>query len=194
MSESFGRRFERKETPSEHLIVEVGSGSLPIFVDVAKVYREEFDRDPLKRYVGVDINVDELQYGKKLQETHDTSEDRALNDRIHYVQAQAEALPFADSSVNELILRNVLGDPDIPVEEKHAALHEAARVLKPGAILRVIEVYTPLMVHEDDLYAYIDDMQGKPFVLFTEADSEALPEHEEAADRSLSKDEAAGTS
>ncbi len=187
-----GPRYERKETPKEILIVEVGSGSLPLFADVAREYREQFDANPDARYVGVDLDEAELRHGKDLQRSIDEADGRGVSEKIHYVAARADALPFKDGSVSELVLRNVLGDPDIPVEEKHAALTEAARVMRKDAVLKIIEVYTPLMVYEDDLYAYIDAMEGTPFVLVSKEELEALPPHEKAADHSLSRDEAAG--
>ncbi len=191
MREGFHSKIERKETPEEMLIIEVGSGALPMFVDVSEEYRKQFDENATARYVGVDLNIFELKEGRSLQERTDAEKGRAKNDRIQYVNAKAEALPFADSIANELVLRNVLGDPDIEVGEKHALLREAARVMKKDAILRIVEVYTPMMMQEDDLYEYIDGMEGTPFARMSDEEADSLPAHEQSADRALSRDEAA---
>lgn len=184
-------KFEKREQSREKLIVEVGSGSLPVVADKYGAYRDLFDENTSARYIGIDLDPSELAHGKTLQERNDMEQQRAHNDRISYVNAHAESLPIQDASVDELILRNVLGDPDIPVEEKHAALHEAARVLKKNALLKVIEVYTPLMVHEDDLFTYMETMEGNPLVALTNENEDAISTRERSADHQLSRDEAA---
>lgn len=94
-----------------------------------------------------DINPHMLQQGRtKLL-------DRGLCDGIHWVQADAQALPFADESfdlVNITFgLRNV---SDIP-----KALAEMYRVLKPGKQLMVLEFSHPthaIVRHLYDLYSF----------------------------------------
>jgi ubiquinone/menaquinone biosynthesis C-methylase UbiE len=188
MSEAFTSKFERKEEPREHLIVEVGSGvmgeeSEPAFwKKVSPEYWEWFENNLNARYIGVDVSGENLARATRETPAHD---------RISFLHARAEALPFADGSVHELIMKNVLGDPDIAVETKHAALKEAARVLTHGGTMRVIETFTPIMVHEDNLYQFIEDMEGSPFSRFTDDEEQALPYHEKSADRALATDEAA---
>jgi ubiquinone/menaquinone biosynthesis C-methylase UbiE len=186
-----GPKFERKEKLREKLIVELGSGSLPVVAEKTAEYRDLFDADKNARYIGIDLNHDVLSHGRALQMRNDAESGRPENDRISYVNARAESLSLKDASVDELILRNVLGDPDIPVEEKRATLNEVARVLKKDALLKVIEVYTPLMVYEDDLFAYIDAMDGH-LLRDVSAEETGLGETERRADAQLSHDEAAG--
>ena len=50
-------------------------------------------------------------------------------------------MPFRDASVSEIIFRNVLGDPEIL--DVRYMIKEAARVLKHGGIVKVIEQYSP---------------------------------------------------
>ncbi len=190
MSERFGAKHERREDVPEKLIVEVGSGSLPLFTDSQSEYRDTFDGSSA-RYIGIDLDFSELTHGKELQSRSDADAGRETNKNISYVQAKAEALPLRNESVDEFLLRNVLGDPDIPVEEKRKAINEAARVMKPGGILKIIEVYTPLMVYEDEMFEYIGGMEGRPFEELTEAEIERIPAVERSNDEHLSRDEAA---
>ena len=54
-----------------------------------------------------------------------------------FVEAVAEALPFGDASFDMAILTNALHH--VPLQAMRAALREAARVLKAGGVLIVIE-------------------------------------------------------
>lgn len=188
MSEIIRRKIEQKEEPHEHLIVEVGSGILeesdePAYWNkVSPEYWEWFENTTNARFVGIDIREENLARAKAETPQHN---------RISFLRARAEALPLEDGSVQEMILKNVLGDPDIAVETKHAALIEAARVVKKGGTLRVVETFTPVMVHEDNLYAYIDDMDGAPFTRFNDEEDRTVSLHEKSADAQLMRDEAA---
>ena len=60
--------------------------------------------------------------------------------RLHYAQANAEALPFADASVDCITIGFGLRN----VTDKDAALRSMARVLKPGGRLLVLEFSKPV--------------------------------------------------
>ncbi len=86
----------------------------------------------------LDINASMLSVGRE------RAEKRAVADRIDFVEANAETLPFADATFDAYTIafgiRNV---PNIP-----AALGEARRVLKPGGrflCLEFSEVDMPLL-------------------------------------------------
>jgi demethylmenaquinone methyltransferase/2-methoxy-6-polyprenyl-1,4-benzoquinol methylase len=83
---------------------------------------------------GVDISENMLALAQKKLEAESLSCAKPI-----FLQASAEALPFADSSVDCLSisfgLRNVI--------HKEKALEEFFRVIKPGGTLLILEFFTP---------------------------------------------------
>jgi demethylmenaquinone methyltransferase / 2-methoxy-6-polyprenyl-1,4-benzoquinol methylase len=65
--------------------------------------------------------------------------DRRLAERISLLQGQAESLPFADSEFDHLTFTYLLRYVDDP----GAALHELARVVKPGGRIASLEFAVP---------------------------------------------------
>ena len=114
--------------------------------------------NPNIRYVGVDLNHTFLGIGKALQVSEDVRAGHAPNERIHYVNATGGALPFADNSVSELVLKNVLGHDKIWDAVRMLVLYEAGRVLKQGGLLKIIEQYTP-DVARNDIREYLSAMR-----------------------------------
>ncbi|HEY4972030.1 MAG TPA: bifunctional demethylmenaquinone methyltransferase/2-methoxy-6-polyprenyl-1,4-benzoquinol methylase UbiE [Steroidobacteraceae bacterium] len=82
-----------------------------------------------------DINASMLQQGR------DRLTDRALVANIEYAQADAERLPFADSSFDCVTIAFGLRN----VTDKAAALASMHRVLKPGGQLLVLEFSQPVL-------------------------------------------------
>ena len=80
-----------------------------------------------------DINASMLNVGK------DKLRDMGLVNNISYVQANAEALPFADNSFDVITIAFGLRN----VTDKDAALRSMFRVLKPGGRLLVLEFSKP---------------------------------------------------
>lgn len=88
---------------------------------------------PTGQVVLADINESMLNVGK------DKLRDLGLVNNINYVQANAEALPFADNSFDIITIAFGLRN----VTDKDAALLSMFRVLKPGGRLLVLEFSKP---------------------------------------------------
>jgi demethylmenaquinone methyltransferase/2-methoxy-6-polyprenyl-1,4-benzoquinol methylase len=82
-----------------------------------------------------DINASMLQQGR------DRLTDRAVVANVQYAQADAERLPFADSSFDCVTIAFGLRN----VTDKAAALASMQRVLKPGGQLLVLEFSQPVL-------------------------------------------------
>lgn len=91
-----------------------------------------------------DINTEMLAVGRERAEA------RHLDDRVTFIEGNAEALPFADNHFDAYTIafgiRNV---PRIPL-----ALKEAYRVLKPGSRFLCLEFSTVTMPGLDRLYDF----------------------------------------
>jgi demethylmenaquinone methyltransferase/2-methoxy-6-polyprenyl-1,4-benzoquinol methylase len=89
-----------------------------------------------------DINTDMLSVGRERAQT------QGLEDRVDFVEGNAEALAFADTSFDAYTIafgiRNV---PQIPL-----ALREAYRVLKPGSRFLCLEFSAVTMPGLDTIY------------------------------------------
>jgi demethylmenaquinone methyltransferase/2-methoxy-6-polyprenyl-1,4-benzoquinol methylase len=83
----------------------------------------------------VDINSAMLQRGR------DRLIERALVSQLHYVQADAERLPFAEASFDCVTIGFGLRN----VTDKCAALRSMHRVLRPGGQLLVLEFSRPAL-------------------------------------------------
>ncbi|MBU1309611.1 bifunctional demethylmenaquinone methyltransferase/2-methoxy-6-polyprenyl-1,4-benzoquinol methylase UbiE [Rheinheimera muenzenbergensis] len=88
---------------------------------------------PTGKVVLADINASMLSVGR------DKLRDLGLVNNIDYVQANAEALPFADASFDIVSIGFGLRN----VTDKDAALRSIFRVLKPGGRLLVLEFSKP---------------------------------------------------
>ncbi|MCK7543979.1 bifunctional demethylmenaquinone methyltransferase/2-methoxy-6-polyprenyl-1,4-benzoquinol methylase UbiE [Marinobacter bryozoorum] len=102
---------------------------------------------PAGRVVLADINASMLQVGR------DRLTDRGYAGNIEYVQADAEHLPFPDSTFNVVSIAFGLRN----VTDKDQALRDMARVLKPGGKVMVLEFSTPtnpLLSKAYDTYSF----------------------------------------
>ena len=82
-----------------------------------------------------DINASMLQHGR------DRLTNRAIIGNVHYVQTNAERLPFPDASFDVVTIGFGLRN----VTDKPAALAAMRRVLKPGGQLLVLEFSKPVL-------------------------------------------------
>lgn len=99
------------------------------------------------KVVLADINESMLNVGR------DKLRDLGLINNIEFVQANAEALPFADNSFDIVSIGFGLRN----VTDKDAALRSIFRVLKPGGRLLVLEFSKPqseLLSKAYDLYSF----------------------------------------
>lgn len=94
-----------------------------------------------------DINDSMLKVGR------DKLINKGVTGNVDYVQANAEALPFADNSFDLITIAFGLRN----VTDKDAALRSMTRVLKPGGKLMVLEfskTKNPLITKAYDLYSF----------------------------------------
>jgi demethylmenaquinone methyltransferase/2-methoxy-6-polyprenyl-1,4-benzoquinol methylase len=103
----------------------------------------------LRRMVGLagmvvlaDIN------GSMLAQGRSRMLDEGIADNVEYVQADAEALPFADNSFDCITIAFGLRN----VTDKERALASMLRVLKPGGCLLILEFSKPVLPWLEKLY------------------------------------------
>lgn len=77
--------------------------------------------------------------GDMLAEGADNMLDRGIHDRLHIVQASAEALPYTDHFFDRIFISFGLRN----VTDKDKALEEMYRVLRPGGMLLILEFSHP---------------------------------------------------
>jgi demethylmenaquinone methyltransferase/2-methoxy-6-polyprenyl-1,4-benzoquinol methylase len=125
------KRFTVAKTGLTHgqSALDVAAGSGDLAVGLARRV------GPRGRVIVTDINA------KMLVEGRDRLLDAGLAGNVHYVLADAEALPFASSSFHCVTIGFGLRN----VTDKGAALASMYRVLKPGGRLLVLEFSTPLL-------------------------------------------------
>ncbi len=105
------------------------------------------DVGPTGEVVILDINRAMLEVGRE------RLTDAGVLDNVRYMQANAEALPFADGSFDLVTIGFGLRN----VTHKDRALAEMHRVLKPGGrafVLEFSQVTQPLLARVYDLYSF----------------------------------------
>lgn len=124
-----------------HVVLDLAGGT----GDIARLLARRF---PGRNQVLVsDINAQMLWRGR------DRSLDAGVVEGVEYVQANAEALPFASGSIDRVTMGFGLRN----VTHKQVALGEIARVLRPGGRLVVLEfsaVKSPLLARAYDAYSF----------------------------------------
>lgn len=98
-------------------------------------------------YISIDkLQVDRFSQTPGIQEKiqknfiDDSHERHEEQSGANFAVADANEMPLADESVNEIWMLNVTGDPDAHVWK---AFSEIARVLKKGGVAYIAEYYTP---------------------------------------------------
>ncbi len=130
------------------LIVELGCGSKPFSTRVAHGRRI---LGPNERYIGVDNFGDsqrKLEDAKLLVSLYEQTNGLPPQRSIQY--GNADALPFDDREVDEIIAVNFFGDHRTKLIHRDIA-HEIARVLSRSGRLTVVETYTPDRIKPPDL-------------------------------------------
>lgn len=114
---------DRLAARDEVVVVDVGSGPGDLVLDLARAL-------PRARIVGVDPSGDMLRHAR------DAATAAGLGDRVEFLEAAAERLPFAAASVDVAV--STLASHHWP--DPAAALAELARVLRPGGEARIHDV------------------------------------------------------
>ncbi len=123
----------------DHLDVAGGTG------DVA--FRIARAGGPMTRVTVADVNADMLRVGAERARA------RGLGERVEFIEANAEALPFADNAFDAYTI--AFGIRNVPRIE--AALREAFRVLRRGGRFLCLEfsrVDLPVLDRVYDAYSY----------------------------------------
>src|SRR3989344_691145 len=149
------KRLTERGAQEPYLIVEVGSGDSPFLVDAPEDYLTQFRNDPNARLIALDSDEGELDLGRERMRKKKDIRTMEAADRIEFRKAYGEQLPFENNAISELVLKNVMGDEEIFPGRKARMIDEAARTLKPGGILKIIEQYTPKEARKVDVEHYI---------------------------------------
>jgi ubiquinone/menaquinone biosynthesis C-methylase UbiE len=133
------------EKTKEHVILEIGSGIYPMLSGEATPdsYREWVKKRPDVRHIALDRERFYTSLARAIYAEDPGVVAAGVEDRTSFVRADGTHLPFADESIEEVILRNTLGFRDIAITERMGMLHEAARVLRQGGLISIFEQYTP---------------------------------------------------
>lgn len=116
----------------KYFILDIGSGEFPM---IAQSTTESFNLFNLNKvYIGLDIDMQELKRGEKIS---------IKKRNENFIQGDGIALPFSDSSINEIFLSNIFGDPRIKSETLMLIMKEVNRVLKKDGLLKISETSTP---------------------------------------------------
>lgn len=134
------------ESPRERIIVEIGAGRGSLVGSAAvlsEVHAALFKAEPGLRCFAVDINQDDVKAGK--EHTRLLELQGVLPEgKVIHVQSDGSRMPFLKSgSVSEVMMKNILGADYLPAGSRENMIHEAARILKPGGLLKVFETATP---------------------------------------------------
>ncbi|HYE59586.1 MAG TPA: methyltransferase domain-containing protein [Candidatus Kapabacteria bacterium] len=142
------------------VIVEIGTGGIPYFI------KGERKRSPDEMYIATDKDDTAIEMNKAYQVGYGTD--------FESVKAEAEHLPYKDTSVDELIYTNVFSligyqNIDTQYQTKHvdvmAMLREAHRVLKDHGCVRITETLTPkdfyLLFDEEGEVDSVDDIRSE---------------------------------
>jgi demethylmenaquinone methyltransferase/2-methoxy-6-polyprenyl-1,4-benzoquinol methylase len=120
-----------KRQPQHILDVATGTGDLAILLQ----------RKTNAAITGVDIAEDMLDIAKKKARKFT---------KLHFMQAQAENLPFPDASFDAVTVAFGVRN----FEQLQKGLAELLRVLKPGGTLAVLELTTPIYFPLKQLYRF----------------------------------------
>lgn len=130
---SFGQNGRwRREVVSDvagtgaRLVLDVATGPGGLAIELAA-------RAPGLRVVGLDITASMLRSARA------SVREAALGDRVTFVQASAEALPFPDESFDALMFTYLLRY----VPDPGRVLRELVRVVKPGGEIASLEFFVP---------------------------------------------------
>lgn len=111
--------FDRLMMPNPCAILELGCGD-------GTFWQRNVDRVPVHWHV----TLTDLSEGM-LNDAREQLEDCLPNDQFYFTPADARSIPFPDASFDAVMANHML----YHVSERHQALKEIRRVLKPGGVL-----------------------------------------------------------
>jgi len=126
------RLLDRLALGGAETVLDVGCGHGLLLIGAAK-------RLPRGRAIGVDLWSQVDQKGNSAAATMANARAEGVEDRVEVRDADMRALPLDDASVDvvvsSLAIHNVTGDA-----ERHKALREIVRVLKPGGRVGILDI------------------------------------------------------
>ncbi|OGM89045.1 hypothetical protein A3J77_02105 [Candidatus Wolfebacteria bacterium RBG_13_41_7] len=132
----------------DYNILEIGCGEYPFFLRLK-------DGVDLKNahYIGVDvINEDKLNKGRKRAQRKAEWADSSglVPEKVDFVKGyfNKQGIPFKEGSFNEIIFRNVFGDPSTGYHDIVGFLEGSAKALKGKGKMAIIETYSPSVAKE----------------------------------------------
>lgn len=127
---------ENRETPIKRILLEIGVGSVPHFYP-NRLSTSQISADAF--YVGLDL--DRTTFKSLKGDLKSNKQIFGTDIEGDFVQADAEKLPFGDSSVDEVVIGDVLNSKilEIRLESPQKIFDEAVRVLKPYGKILILE-------------------------------------------------------
>jgi arsenite methyltransferase len=126
------RLLDRLALTGSETVLDVGCGHGLLLIGAAR-------RLPRGRAIGVDLWSQVDQKSNSADATMANARAEGVEDRVEVRDADMRALPLDDSSVDvvvsSLAIHNVTGDT-----ERHKALREIVRVLKPGGRVGILDI------------------------------------------------------
>jgi ubiquinone/menaquinone biosynthesis C-methylase UbiE len=126
-------------------VIDVGTGT-------ARIPNELCRREPACRVVGVDLAKEMLRVGRR------NVTDAGLAGRVSLQCARVTALPFRDGCAPVLMSNTLVHHLPDPV----AAFHEMCRVVSPGGMVFVRDLFRPASLSERDRLVRLHAAGGTP--------------------------------
>lgn len=160
-SEKTEQPMKKEKDREKEFVLEIGTGDLPILYSAFKNILENQNT----HYIGIDIDKEHLEKAKKEIEKSFGEE---YKEKISFLFAKEENLPFKDESIDKIVLQNIFSDPVLGIEDPRMAtiacfsdgiqahikeiktkiLEETTRVLKLNGVLIIINFYSPEVSQE----------------------------------------------
>lgn len=112
-------------------VLDIGCGNAPLSIKIAKKF-------PTAKVTGIDSWGKNWDYS--LQVCQKNAEIAGVSDRIEFKQGSALSLPFDDDTY-DLVVSNLVFHEIQEIKDKRVPLREALRVLKPGGIFVLQDLF-----------------------------------------------------
>ncbi len=111
--------------------LDIGCGNAPLSIKLAKKF-------PTAKVTGIDYWGKNWDYS--MQVCQKNAEVAGVSDRVDFQHGSASSLPFDDDTF-DLVVSNLVFHEVQDVKDKRIPLHEALRVLKPGGIFVLQDLF-----------------------------------------------------